>query len=1440
MSRLSLTLALTVAGLAGVTATGCADPEQIDRVQPDLLDKSAFDGEWYVLGTIVRAPYASRDMFPGLQGSLERGIWQIEKDYLYFYRTYEAVAGAEAQGVRSDVDTPLLDKDGKPVTYERTKPDGTKETVTRYVYRSAPIRKYPISEHLDVRRSYNPMTGEPSNVRIEDSSEKFWFERNSMRVNFGVEEAGDWAGMSFDPSTVTIYEGQEGPDSIKLRVEDQGKYLDFVVRGYAPAPTEYLDGWGYVPSCLFYPWYTGAYYECDQEEIHMRTSFMRVPETNSYEPLAWNDHMLNKFGYYRSARSTYDELYGETWTGADRNIRRFRIWKEYVKGADGKLDYAQMEPNPIVYYLSPEFPRELIKGAKQLADQWNKNFVEVVEARKPGTTAPRMFVLCENNQAEADAATAAGSELASTDPAVCKDMGKVKPLGDLRYNQLVSINDPVEYGLYGYGPMHSDPVSGETIQANAFMYTANVRLGARTAVDMIEYESGVQNFRDITDAKHIENSIAAKKLGISQTAPKKAHSGAMSEADYALEASTAVPEASAMAMAMAPTPTTDTDVATARMNRLLTGHDFDYLWVNQDMAALAGLPLTQMGNAGIDTRDAQVLNDITNPANLGSERLLKWKMEADMQRGIDTMDMREFFDDSIRGLSLEYKARYDREVCDGLQAKVTAGEDLSFNFDAFKEPGAACDTDPGVCGANSTCTFIDQGDFKGKRCMTQCSAGALFDQLRKEIRRVNEISQFVYWDPNALYTDTKNDRVNRSQMAARAIVERVRNEVFLEVYDRMWSTVAMHEVGHNVGFRHNFASSTDALNYFPTYWTLKGSGSGADWKPTTIFTNDTDEQSANKLREYQQTSIMEYSSSFNARNQGLGEYDRAAVLYGYGELAEVFENPPKYSDWQQYLADPSDTDPDQFPVESRRVAPLAKALTKIHHTNYPALFGGIDNIGKRKIVDAYSIEDTAKPCDQHDNPYDSSICGGNGSFCQPFPNGFFCTKPDQVEVPFRFCSDEYNWTTPTCQTWDEGTDAFEIVNNSINDYEAYWPFWAYKRDNDLFNPMSSYWGRVVYEMYGYRKQFEHWALDFARYEHNDWWKKKYGKAWHEDINGGLGATLAAKKIFSHLANMFGRPSDSYYGWNVQRKVYEPYVDDGRNQYTNVFQIREDTGARPIYPSYDFSGYIYTPYRAGTFYDRLAALMYMTYPTSMFTVAVDKTYDVKRFRLNFATIWPQRVQNLFAGIIAGQPNLYGWCVEHDGIGPAEGGNADPTGVKPRLWFGTKQELDDWYSNCTPLNPEPQYDFPTTQYRLPALAAVYGFGWMSYTYDRSFIDRNRLWLQGDGSDITIPANFEKISYTDPFSGKTYVAAYDPAEEDPYSDVEARDVVPADDFESQKLVYWSAARLLAICNHELEQYQGNLSEISANYHYSRLQETVGRLEILRGLYRYFDFGF
>ena len=1432
---------LLIGSAFALAASACADPEEINRVQPNLIEKSQLaSGEYFVLDTVVQAPFASHSMFPGLQGLMERGVFEIERDFLYFYRTYEFVHGVEQQGLRSDADTPVLDEDGNAVTYEKTLDDGRTVTATKYVYRSAPLARWTIEGHFDVRQQYNSLTGEASNVTVEDSGEKFWWQRSHMRVDFGSDTAGNRARFTDNTYyNALVYEGETGPEELRLRIDDGGDYIDYVVRAWADAPRSYLRGWGWIPTCLYYPWYTGSYYECGEEEFHIRTAFLKVQDNKGYPAWDYNDHMQNKFGFFRSERANHDEFYGQTFTDAKRHIGRFRVFEQYVDGdGDGMMDYASMTPKPLVYYMSEEFPRELVPGALDLADQWNSVFTELIETLTGKAYAGRMFVLCENSTAEVASVIAADANAphGEVDETYCQKMDQPKRFGDIRFNLLASINEPVQYGLYGYGPMNLDPFTGETIQANAFNYSKNMRLGARNTVDYIEYVAGVQNFRDITQAEHIKQDVKAKALAGNQNTPSVPAS--LVEAQQ-LAATTVQPSVHG-AMMQVGLEATDLDTARAGLSRLLKDHTFDWMWMNHDMAAAVGFPVDALGALTEQEDTEGVLRNLVHPANMASEDTMLWQHKHDADLGRNAICMGDKFDDTFRAVAYQYKAIYDKALCDGLGARIEGGEDLAFDLDAFKEPGMRCDTDASVCGEMQVCTQLDQGEVSGKFCMTRCSAAMLLDQLRLEIRRVNQWSDFAYWDPNALYTDVKDSRVLASQLAAKEILEPLRERVFLEVQDRIWSTVAMHEVGHNVGLRHNFASSTDALNYHPGFWGIKGvEDASGTWHAKSIW-GETPDQVAGSIREYQQTTVMEYGSGFNARYQGLGSYDRAAILFGYGQLVEVFENPPAYSAWSKWLAEPSDADPVAYAAQSRYENPLAFALRKVHHTNLPAVFGGLDNLLDRKFVPASTLATTVA-CSRFDAPYDPTVCAaaGEGSFCEAFPHGHFCSNPAVVEVPYRFCSDEYNSSSPTCQTRDEGADVFQMVKNHLDDFEAYWPFRAYKRDSDFFNPGTGYFNSVFSSMLFRRKHFEHWSYDYIRYNSNDWWEKQYGLPWHLDINGGLSQTLAAQSLFESMANVFGRPSDGYYGWNLGKRRYEPVVNNGKNQYTNIFQVREDTGARPMYPSYDFSGYLYTPARAGTYYDRLAALQVMLYPRMIYVRGVDENFDTRRFTMSFATMWPQRMQNLLSGLISGEEALFGWCIEHDGAAPdpvTGTVDGDPLSVKRRLWFGTDADLDAWYDNCTALTPEPEYSFPTTQYRWPGMATIYGLGWRN-PWDRTFSDRLRIGLDGEGNDVTLAPGFEKVSYTDPFSGKTYVAPYDPEKFDPTVPFNPRDAVPDQDG-TRNHDYWISARMLHWANKYLEPYLSNLSQLSDEYHYSDLQQLVGRLEIIRGLYHVFEY--
>src|SRR5262249_12345829 len=85
--------------------------------------------------------------------------------------------------------------------------------------------------------------------------------------------------------------------------------------------------------------------------------------------------------------------------------------------------------------------------------------------------------------------------------------------------------------------------------------------------------------------------------------------------------------------------------------------------------------------------------------------------------------------------------------------------------------------------------------------------------------------------------------------------------------------LADHEMGHTMGLRHNFAGSTDALNYDDHFWNIRNMPQ-AQWD-------------ANSLSEYQYSTVMDYGSRFNSDVHGIGKYDAAAIRFGYGQLVDV-------------------------------------------------------------------------------------------------------------------------------------------------------------------------------------------------------------------------------------------------------------------------------------------------------------------------------------------------------------------------------------------------------------------------------------------------------------------------------------------------------------------------------------------------------------------------
>jgi hypothetical protein len=122
-----------------------------------------------------------------------------------------------------------------------------------------------------------------------------------------------------------------------------------------------------------------------------------------------------------------------------------------------------------------------------------------------------------------------------------------------------------------------------------------------------------------------------------------------------------------------------------------------------------------------------------------------------------------------------------------------------------------------------------------------------------------------------------------------------REEIINIVESRSVFTTLLHELGHNLGLRHNFAGSFDLDNFHDEYFVLQ----------KELEDNTTAETFERNLDIYKTSSIMDYNDLFEATHGAAGPYDVAAIKYIYGGKIEVNRdaNSPESREYQDISRD---------------------------------------------------------------------------------------------------------------------------------------------------------------------------------------------------------------------------------------------------------------------------------------------------------------------------------------------------------------------------------------------------------------------------------------------------------------------------------------------------------------------------------------------------------
>lgn len=497
-----LVFSLLLVLAAGLSASCAQDVPDINRVQPNALKKSDFEGVWYVRHTIIDVP-PDNSVYVGVSSGMEKIRWDIQKDYLVAYRAYESVPGYDQQA-------------GGKTNGQTQYADGVSEG-RNPGYKEQPVAMYPIVGHFDIQRQYNSATGEQSNVIVENASDRPWNERNYFRV--------DWSHNLINISWPAILDD----------VSDGGFYVDETATTDESFYTEHdqLDD-DSAQELSYFDFV--AKYELDSNEVKIRSSFYRLPEyQRDYQPIYYSDKMMTKFGYFRTTRPVYNRGYGFTDDGMVYLADRHDIWKndykrddngEYLRDADGRrlpTPMAEREPKPVVYYLSPQFPDDMRPGAEGVAKDWNRAFTRAAAAAKgmdPKDFTDKygdMFVLCDP-VIEADSAN---RELCDPRPAQDQvdSKGNYKPfhaeLGDLRLSFMVYVHQPQANGLLGYGPSYPDPETGEIISGTAYVYGASVDSYAQYGLDIVRFVNGDLSLDDMHNGDYVRKYVMSQmKQGV--------------------------------------------------------------------------------------------------------------------------------------------------------------------------------------------------------------------------------------------------------------------------------------------------------------------------------------------------------------------------------------------------------------------------------------------------------------------------------------------------------------------------------------------------------------------------------------------------------------------------------------------------------------------------------------------------------------------------------------------------------------------------------------------------------------------------------------------------------------------------------------------------------------------------------------------------------------
>ncbi|MDA3862475.1 MAG: hypothetical protein PF689_01255 [Deltaproteobacteria bacterium] len=1442
----------SLAAVLAVIFSGCAE-ERAPRsyVQPHVMAKTDFTGEWYYAPTVVDIGYSSTVTFIG-ETSMDIAIvyWDIEEDHIFARLAYDRIDGAE--------------------------------TNNHEMWEGEIIGAWSI-KHLDIIREYNSTTGEEINV-IKESSERPWYEREFIRIDWTKNQATSWAMMwphytKIDPVGFSTTDPND-PDYPKYVRENGGEltYIGITDKVIMAPEMRDLDGWDFyglsqIPDCYFY----GSITSCNSSQIKVRHAFWKKDPDKEYESRIYKQTEHDRFGYFMTNVLRYNRQYGVLIQEMHQYANRWNFFNESFKKATTDTQaalYADVEEHFIGYDDNgdPLKVYECPGGTEpcRYIDDNTKVYVMGFTARKitDVISDDQDNVFCPDNEEDERGCFYKdnGQEYIAATPNWWEiDRYNAKPV-TLKYSDrklrpmVYYLNKSFPDTLWGVG--ESGDKSPQPVEGSALHTTIKAWADAHNMwLDFLSPE-----------IRKIENDDSSIALWSVMVCPYIPADTPDEEVPYAFGSKGTIkcekdirrgdfrkPQLNWVDEAQLssplgygpplPDPRTGESISAAAniygealdgyiayqrdIVRMLTDDDFpwsDYLI--GDLQA-TWVDLNRYGTRGKD----------------GSFMMPKIKYNW-QRKGVATPKSRikELFKKMDTGWAANLAP--DTPIV-GDQGKAMFRDSIKRRLKAVAQTGAMGDGTGAYTGytrlnslRNTTIEdrlmtpqvllFAGTSLQAGGVDPTQASAASLpyGSELRakvsplttlnvqnirtlekiKSLHRKNTVlyAEVPYVDPNA-YGIAKEMVDTLCGGTWDGSYGECGTKIYNILREKTFIGVTIHEMGHNMGLRHNFKGTFDAMNFFDEYWEIRehdGTVGPRTADPITQY------EIENRINDWAYSTIMDYNGNWNGDFKGLGKWDYAAINYGYGNYRQVFKsvnNMAGIAAMQEFTEFSLPT-----PLTLYNAAPEA-----LHYTAFKD-YTDLSDINRDWVPQNWIEVNNIAGVD---------VKVTNSSLD---PNG------TRYMVPFMHCSDEFRNLSLGCNLFDQGADLYEITEYLISRYENNYILNNFSRGSYTWGwDEGRYQSRIVSRYFDILQNHAQYYMLWLGIFY-DYYAEYYGIKGVDDFfadheTGWGGWTLAVADIFSTFMRVLTMPQPGYFteGEGPNGEVFYKFQTEDA-QYTDGTELFIPLIAgKYIDDSWDFDwGYEWylKILRRGQFFDRPLAIQMMAEATNNF-LGRDTQEDFRKYTLNFARIYPNQIMDIFGAI---QDNNL------DTIAPKLCGTDTSEGGNPRAIIEHPYAADLGMPACASVGGTLEgYIDPNNTFSIQLYAATLGMAMFPMNYSQSFIDKSRIYVEGNGEGIDWshlpPENV--VQFTDPFSKKIFYALkYDDKNVDGYTaniSMSARMINRANvllvNYEDAVTAYNNAGG-----DPEANEDEYNLVRETERY----LLNYIDNLEMVRGLTRQLEF--